>query len=297
MVVLIVFASQHLAKIMPKKITTPRPILPKAMNAVEPDVEESADLVYGRHPVLAALEQGRPLNRIWVLPHLRHDPRFYAQLQQAKAAGTVIDEVSPQRLYQITRNANHQGIAAQVAAYEYVELETLLAQAQASTREPLLVVADGITDPQNLGAMIRLAEALGTQGMVIPQRRAVGVTATVRKVAAGALEYLPIARVVNLNRALETLKRSGFWIYGTTVDSGNLIHTIDLTGAIALVIGSEEKGLGILTQEYCDQLVSIPLAGKTPSLNAAMATAMVLYEVNRQRLSRSPGKLGKLQLS
>jgi 23S rRNA (guanosine2251-2'-O)-methyltransferase len=276
---------------MPKKITTPRPILPKAINAVEPDVEESADLVYGRHPVLAALEQGRPLNRIWVLPHLRHDPRFYSQLQQAKAAGTVIDEVSPQRLYQITHNANHQGIAAQVAAYEYVELETLLAQAQASTKEPLLVVADGITDPQNLGAMIRLAEALGTQGMVIPQRRAVGVTATVRKVAAGALEYLPIARVVNLNRALETLKQSGFWIYGTTVDSGNLIHTIDLTGAIALVIGSEEKGLGILTQEYCDQLVSIPLAGKTPSLNAAMATAMVLYEVNRQRLSRSPGKL------
>ena len=252
---------------------------------LEPEPEEM-DLIYGRHPVIAALENQRQLNRIWIVPQLRHDPRFYSLLQQAKAEGAVIDEVEPRRLSQITDGANHQGIAAQIAAYDYVDLEELIAKAKAATTDPVLLIAEGITDPHNLGSIIRTAEALGVQGVIIPQRRAVGVTAVVRKVAAGALEFLPIARVVNLNRALAQLKEAGFWIYGTTADSGKVIHTVKFTGAVALVIGSEGKGLNVLTQEHCDEVVSIPLAGKTPSLNAGVAAALVLYETCRQRWAK-----------
>ncbi len=247
------------------------------------DFPTEDDLIYGRHPVLTALENQRQLNRIWVVPQLRHDPRFYTLLQQAKAEGAVINEVESRRLSQITDGANHQGIAAQVAAYDYVEIEDLIIKAKAASSEPILLIAEGITDPHNLGSMIRTAEAMGVQGIIIPQRRAVGVTAAVRKVAAGALEFLPVARVVNLNRALAQLKEAGFWIYGTAADSGKLIHNVKLTGAVALVVGSEGKGLNVLTQEHCDEVISIPLAGKTPSLNAGVAAALVLYETCRQR--------------
>jgi len=251
--------------------------------APDADMPGEDDLIYGRHPVLTALENQRQLNRIWVVPQLRHDPRFYSLLQQAKAEGAVINEVEPRRLSQITDGANHQGIAAQIAAYDYVELEDLIIKAKSATTEPILLIAEGITDPHNLGSMIRTAEALGVQGIIIPQRRAVGVTAAVRKVAAGALEFMPVARVVNLSRALAQLKEAGFWIYGTAADSGKLIHNVKLTGAVALVVGSEGKGLNVLTQEHCDEVISIPLAGKTPSLNAGVAAALVLYETCRQR--------------
>ena len=152
---------------------------------------------------------------------------------------------------------------------------------------PIVVVADGIVDPQNLGSILRTAEAMGVQGVVIPQRRAVGITSTVLKVAAGALEHLPVARVVNLSRALGQLKEAGFWIYGTTADAEQAISTIDFTDRrpIVLAVGSEGDGLSLLTQKGCDHLVSIPLSGKTPSLNVANATAMCLYEISRQRLS------------
>jgi 23S rRNA (guanosine2251-2'-O)-methyltransferase len=206
-------------------------------------------------------------------------------LQTAKAKGTVIDEVNIQRLNQITNGANHQGVAGQVAPYHYHDLDELITQAQASTKEPVIVIADGIADPHNLGAIIRTAEALGAQGLVIPQRRAAGVTSAVTKVAAGALESFPVARVVNLSRALETLKAAGFWIYGTATEGGKLLHSMELRGAIGLVIGSEESGLSLLTQRCCDQLISIPLGGKTPSLNASVAAAISLYEVYRQRWS------------
>ncbi|MBW4541450.1 MAG: hypothetical protein KME43_20255, partial [Myxacorys chilensis ATA2-1-KO14] len=159
------------------------------------EAEESLDLLYGRHTLLSALEGDRTLNKIWVTSRLRYDSRFHGLLNQAKANGAVIDEVSPQRLDQITHRANHQGIAAQVAAHEYLELSDLIEQAKAATDQPVIIVADGITDPHNLGAIVRTAEALGAQGLVIPQRRAVGVTSTVMKVAAGALDKLPIARV------------------------------------------------------------------------------------------------------
>jgi 23S rRNA (guanosine2251-2'-O)-methyltransferase len=258
------------------------PILPKSPE-VTAETEEANDLLYGRRVVLTAMEEERQLNRIWVVNRLRYDPRYHTLLEKAKANGSVIDEVDDLRLDQITNKANHQGIAAQMSPYEYIELADLIEKAKAKSRHPVIVIAEGITDPHNLGAIIRTAEAMGCQGVVIPQRRAAGVTSTVMKVAAGALEYLPVARVVNLNRALEELKTAGFWLYGTAAKSGKALHTINLTGAIGLVIGSEGEGLSMLAQKSCDQLVSIPLTGKTPSLNASVAAAMALYEVYRQR--------------
>jgi len=248
--------------------------------------EQDNDLIYGRHPVLSALESHRNLNRLWITSRLRYDPRFHHLVLQAKDNGTVIDEVDPKRLDQITNGANHQGVAAQIAPYTYTELEDLISQAQ-TVSEPVIVVADGITDPHNLGAIIRTAEAIGAQGLVIPQRRAVGITSTVVKVAAGALENFAVARVVNLSRALEQLKESGFWIYGTAATGSEPLHSVRFTGSTVLVVGSEGEGLSMLTQKSCDVLVSIPLQGKTPSLNASVATGMALYEIYRQRLSNT----------
>lgn len=245
--------------------------------------EEREDLVYGRHSVLALLRSDRQINRIWLIASIKSDRRFAELLQQAKKQGAIIDEVTPQRLDILTQQANHQGIAAQIAPYRYWELDELLIKAKQETESPVIIIADGIEDPHNLGAIIRTAEAMGIQGLIIPQRRAVGVTATVMKVAAGALENLPIARVVNLSQTLEKLKESGFWIYGTTAESSKLLHKIDFSGAIGLVVGSEGKGLSSLVERHCDELVAIPLLGKTPSLNASVATAIVIYEICRQK--------------
>ncbi|GAX41288.1 TrmA family RNA methyltransferase [Tolypothrix sp. NIES-4075] len=253
---------------------------------------EDSDLIYGRHPVLTALENQRGLNRIWITSKLRYDPRFHNLILQAKDNGTVIDEVEPKRLDQITSYANHQGIAAQIAPHAYIELEELITKAFSTTDAPVIVVADGITDPHNLGAIIRTAEAIGAQGLVIPQRRASGITSTVMKVAAGALETFPVARVVNLSRAMDALKAANFWIYGTAVTGSVPLHTVEFVNPkdenkkpipIVLVVGSEGEGLSMLTQRSCDVLVSIPLQGNTPSLNASVAAGMALYEIYRQR--------------
>ncbi|MEH2359452.1 23S rRNA (guanosine(2251)-2'-O)-methyltransferase RlmB [Nostoc sp.] len=256
-------------------------------------IEEDSDLIYGRHPVLSALQNQRNLNRLWITTRLRYDPSFHHFLLQAKENGTVIDEVEPKRLDYLTNGANHQGVAAQIAPYGYIELPDLIEQSK-SVSDAVIVVADGITDPHNLGAIIRTAEAIGAQGLVIPQRRASGITSTVMKVAAGALENFAVARVVNLSRALEDLKEAGFWIYGAAASGSEPVHTINFTGPIVLVIGSEGEGLGMLTQRSCDFLVSIPLQGKTPSLNASVAAGMALYEIYRQR-SLSTLYLDKLQ--
>jgi 23S rRNA (guanosine2251-2'-O)-methyltransferase len=247
------------------------------------ETEGDPDMVYGRHAVQAAISGLRSLNRIWVTSKLRYAPDFFPLIDAAKAAGAVVDEVDVQRLNQISNNARHQGIVAQVAAYEYLDIEALISKALEQTSTPVIVVADGITDPHNLGAIIRSAEALGAQGIVIPQRRAVGVTSTVAKVAAGALETLPVARVVNLNRALEQLKEKGFWIYGTSSEQGEPIYKTKFSGPVVLVVGSEDEGLSMLTQRGCDVLVSIPLGGKINCLNASVATGMALYEIFRQR--------------
>ncbi len=242
----------------------------------------SPDLIYGRHSVEAAIEAKRSLNRLWVNAKLRYDARFRPLIIEAKANGAVIDEVDGLRLSQLTQGANHQGIVAQVSAYGYVELDKLVEQAKSAARRPVIIAADGITDPHNLGAIIRSAEAIGAQGIVIPQRRAVGITSTVAKVAAGALENLPIARVINLGQSLEYLKSSGFWIYGLTAEAAQPIHTTDFSAPVVLVVGAEGNGLSLSVQNLCDVLVAIELKGKTPSLNASVATGMALYEIYRQ---------------
>ncbi|HIK30242.1 MAG TPA: 23S rRNA (guanosine(2251)-2'-O)-methyltransferase RlmB [Oscillatoriales cyanobacterium M59_W2019_021] len=247
---------------------------------------DDTELIYGRHSVLSALENQRQLNRIWITQQLRYSSRFHTLLPLAKARGTVIDEVGYTRLDSITGGATHQGVAAQVAAYAYCELDDLIARAKAATEQPVILVADGITDPHNLGAIARTAEAMGAQGLVIPQRRAAGITSSVMKVAAGALEHLPVARVVNLSRSLESLKEAGFWLYGLSEKATQPLHEIDLKGAIVLVVGSEGEGLSLLTQRCCDGLVSVSLMGKTPSLNVSVATGMALYELSRQRGSQ-----------
>lgn len=244
--------------------------------------ELNPDLIYGRHAVEAAIEGNRSLNRLWVNEKLRYDSRFRPLVMAAKANGAVIDEVDGLRLSQMTQGANHQGIVAQVAAYGYLEIESLVQQAKAANRRPVIVAADGITDPHNLGAIVRSAEAIGAQGIVIPQRRAVGITSTVAKVAAGALENIPIARVVNLGRSLEYLKKEGFWIYGLAAEAAQPIHTADFSAPVVLVVGAEGNGLSLSVQSLCDVLISIELKGKTPSLNASVATGMALYEIYRQ---------------
>ena len=245
--------------------------------------DENPDIIYGRHAVEAVLNSDRSINRIWVTARLRYSSDFLPLIDEAKASGAVIDEVDNTRLDRITDNGRHQGIAVQVSAYEYADLDELLVSIKEKTTEPVIVIADGITDPHNLGAIIRSAAALGAQALVIPQRRAAGITATVAKVAAGTLEILPVARVVNLNRALEQIKEAGFWVYGTMTDSGNAIHKTKFSGAIALVIGAEGEGLSLSIQKNCDFIVSIPLEGKVESLNASVATGMALYEIFRQR--------------
>ncbi len=245
------------------------------------------DLIYGRHTVLAALENKRQLNRIWITSRLRYNASFNPFLESAKKQGSIVDEVEMERLNQITRGANHQGVAAQVAPYTYLDLTELIEKARSQTEKPIIVAAEGITDPQNLGAIIRSAEALGAQGLVIPQRRAVGITSTVMKVATGALEYLPTARVVNFSRALETLKESGFWVYGTVADQGNPLPEVNFDQSVVLVLGGEGEGLNLMSQRHCDELVSIPLLGKTESLNAHVACAIALYEVSRRRQGKS----------
>jgi 23S rRNA (guanosine2251-2'-O)-methyltransferase len=258
---------------------------PNAQESSAPLEQSSEDFIYGKHSVLSALESGRQINRIWLLPKLRYDPQFNLLVTEAKGTGTVVDEVDVRRLSQLCDGGNHQGIVAQVAPYHYWDLTELITKAKAASEQPVILVADSLTDPQNLGAMVRTAEALGVQGLVIPQRRAVGITSSVQKVAAGALEHLPVARVTNLSRALQELKAAGFWIYGTVATAPTAIHDVQFTGPVVIVIGAEGEGLSLLTENTCDFLISIPLSGKTASLNAATAAAMALYEIQRQRWS------------
>jgi 23S rRNA (guanosine2251-2'-O)-methyltransferase len=258
---------------------------PNAEESSAPVESFSEDFIYGKHSVLSALESGRQINRIWILPKLRYDPQFNLLVTEAKGTGTVIDEVDARRLGQLCDGGNHQGVVIQVAPYHYWDLGELIEKAKASGEQSVILVADSLTDPQNLGAMVRTAEALGVQGMVIPQRRAVGITSSVQKVAAGALEHLPVSRVTNLSRALQELKTAGFWIYGTTATAPMSIHDVQFTGHVVIVIGAEGEGLSLLTENTCDFLISIPLSGKTASLNAATAAAMTLYEIQRQRWS------------
>jgi 23S rRNA (guanosine2251-2'-O)-methyltransferase len=240
------------------------------------------DLIWGRHAAQAALESDRPIHRIWCTAEMRFQPRFMQLLREAKAGGVLVEEVTWARLGQLTDGAVHQGIVLQAAAADTLDLGTLIDGCRTIGEPPLLMALDGITDPHNLGAIVRSAEALGAHGLVLPQRRSAGLTGSVAKVAAGALEHLPVARVVNLNRALETLKEEGYRVIGLAGEGSVSLTEADLDGPLVIVTGSEGSGLSMLTRKHCDQLVRIPLRGATPSLNASVATAMVLYEVARR---------------
>jgi 23S rRNA (guanosine2251-2'-O)-methyltransferase len=241
-----------------------------------------SDLIWGRHSALATLESGRPVHRIWCTPEMRFSPRFLQLLREAKASGVLVEEVTWARLGQISAGGVHQGIVLQPAAAESLDLPSLLDGCRELAEAPLLIALDGLTDPQNLGSIVRSAEALGAHGLVLPQRRSAGLTGSVAKVAAGALEHLPVARVVNLNRALDALKQEGYRVVGLAGEGSVTLEEADLSGPLVVVTGSEGEGLSMLTRRSCDQLVRVPLRGATPSLNAGVATALVLYEVARR---------------
>ncbi|MEB3259175.1 MAG: 23S rRNA (guanosine(2251)-2'-O)-methyltransferase RlmB [Cyanobacteriota bacterium] len=241
-----------------------------------------SELIWGRHAAQAALESERPIHRIWCTPEMRFRPTFLQLLREAKASGALVEEVTWARLGQISGGAVHQGIVLQPAAADTLDLGSLIDGCRNLGEAPLLVAVDGLTDPQNLGAILRSAEALGVHGLVLPQRRNAGLTGSVAKVAAGALEHLPVARVVNLNRALETLREEGYRVVGLDPRGSVSLEDADLEGPLVVITGSEGQGLSVLTRRSCDQLVRIPLRGTTPSLNASVATALVLYEVARR---------------
>ena len=247
----------------------------------------SDDLIWGRHSTEAAILAGRAIHRVWCTTELRSSPKFYQLLKDSKASGVLVEEVSWSRLGQITNGAVHQGIVLQIAASKTHNLKNLIDACKPFGDSSLLLALDGLTDPQNLGAIIRSAEALGAQGLILPQRRSAGLTGSVAKVAAGALEHLPVARVVNLNRSLEKLKEDGYTVVGLAEEGPSTLSEVKFQGPLVVVVGSEDKGISLITRRLCDQLVRIPLKGVTTSLNASVATSIFLYEVARCRWMRS----------
>ena len=247
----------------------------------------SDDLIWGRHSTEAALLGDRAIHRIWCTSELRSTPKFFQLLKDQKSSGVLVEEVSWSRLGQLTNGAVHQGIVLQIAASKTHDFKNLIDACKAFGDSSLLLALDGLTDPQNLGAIIRSAEALGAQGLILPQRRSAGLTGSVAKVAAGALEHLPVARVVNLNRSLEKLKDEGYTVLGLAEEGSSTLSEIKFQGPLVVVVGSEDKGISLITRRLCDQLVRIPLKGVTTSLNASVATSIFLYEVARSKWMRS----------
>lgn len=254
---------------------------------MNPPDKPDGELVWGRHAVMATLEGERPVNKIWILRSLEKDSLFGAVRHLAKAKGASVQLTERGKLDQLTSGAVHQGIVASVASHAYLDLDAVIAKAKAQP-QPLLVLLDGVEDPHNLGAIIRTAECAGAHGIVLPQRRSASLTGVVEKTSAGALEHMPVARVVNLPRAIEDLQEAGFWIVGAEASGDRLIYDVDLTGPIALVIGSEGQGMHRLVAEKCDFVAKLPLLGHTTSLNASVAAGVMLYEAVRQRLAKSP---------
>ncbi|KGF97777.1 23S rRNA (guanosine-2'-O-) -methyltransferase rlmB LSU rRNA Gm2251 [Prochlorococcus marinus str. MIT 9201] len=237
------------------------------------------DWIWGKHSVFEALRSERAINRIWCTSEIFSSDKFYTLLKDFKSKGVLIEEVSWNRLSQLTYGATHQGVALQLACSKTISLEKLIDFSKHNCANPILLALDGITDPHNVGAIIRSAEAFYCKGIIIPQRRSAGLTGTVAKVAAGALEHLKVSRVVNLNRALEALKKNGFLIVGLSGDGRLSISNFLEKGPLVLIVGSEDKGISLLTQKKCDFLLNIPLKGKTSSLNASVAAAISLFHL------------------
>jgi len=240
--------------------------------------------IEGRNAVMEAFRSGKTIDRLLVLEGTK-EGAMLTVLKEAKKHNTVVSFVKKERLDQISTTGKHQGVIAYAAAYEYAEVEDILAIAREKGEAPFLVLLDGIEDPHNLGAIIRTANLAGAHGVIIPKRRAVGLTATVAKTSAGALNYTPVAKVTNLVQTMEDLKKEGLWFVCADM-GGEVMYRQNLTGPIGLVIGNEGEGVSRLVKENCDYITSIPMAGDIDSLNASVAAGVLMYEIVRQRMGK-----------
>ena len=244
--------------------------------------ESNENYIIGRNAVLEALKSGRVIDSIASLPSNEATGSLKVIISKAKERKIILKQMSRKALDLIAGGKAHQGVIAFVGAKEYCTVEDILSSAESKNESPFLIIADGIEDPHNLGAIIRTAECSGAHGIIIPKRRAAGLTESVNKSSAGALEYMNIARVSNIASTIEYLKSKGLWIYGADMDGQNYTSQ-DLKGPVALVIGSEGKGISNLVRDKCDFILSLPMKGKINSLNASVAAGILMYEIMRQR--------------
>lgn len=239
------------------------------------------ELIIGRNPVLEALKSGRSINKVYVSEKMNEN--LLSQLERiSQGSHTVIQKVPRKKIDQLT-NGNHQGIAAYVASYEYATLENIFDLAHKKNEAPFFLILDELEDPHNLGSILRTADATGVHGVIIPKRRSVGLTATVAKTSAGAIEYVPVVRVTNIVDTIEELKGRNVWVVGTSSEGSEDYRLLDGVTPLALVIGNEGKGIGRLVKEKCDWTVHLPMKGQVSSLNASVASSLLLYEVFRKR--------------
>lgn len=241
-----------------------------------------SDKIFGRNPVLEALKGDRSINKLIIAKGTTGGSLSEIRAK-ALAKKIPIQEVERTNLDSLAEGANHQGVMALVAARDYVEVEDILAIAKQKGEDPLILLLDEIEDPHNLGAILRSADGAGAHGVIIPKRRSASLTETVAKASAGAVEYVPVARVSNIAQTIEVLKQQGLWIVGADALGDKVYWEQDMTGPLGIVVGSEGKGIGRLIKEKCDFLVGIPMKGKISSLNASVATSLILFEVLRQR--------------
>lgn len=248
----------------------------------EPLMESIGEMIIeGRNAVIEAFRAGKPIDKLFILDGAQDGP-IQTIKREAKKHGTMIRFVAKERLDQLSETGKHQGVIAYAAAYEYAEVADILAAARAKKEPPFIILLDNIEDPHNLGAIIRTANLAGAHGVIIPKNRAVGLTAAVARTSAGALNYTPVARVTNLGKTMEELKKEGLWFVCADMD-GTTMYQLDLTGPIGLVIGGEGDGVGRLVREKCDLVASIPMKGDIDSLNASVAAGVLAYEIVRQR--------------
>ena len=253
------------------------------MKEMNENYEESKSLVIeGRNAVLEALRSGKPMDKLYVLDGCQDGP-IRTIVREAKKHDVILQFVTKERLNQLSETGKHQGVIAHAAAYEYAQVEDMLELAKSRGEDPFIFLLDNIEDPHNLGAIIRTANLAGAHGVIIPKRRAVGLTATVARPSAGALNYTPVARVTNLKKTVEELKKQGLWFVCADMD-GTVMYDLDLKGPIGLVIGNEGEGVSRLMKENCDFVAGIPMKGDIDSLNASVAAGVLAYEIVRQRL-------------
>ena len=245
--------------------------------------KEHTLLLEGRNAVLEAFRSGKQIDKVFILDGCQDGP-VRTIVREAKKRDTILQFVSKERLAQLSETGQHQGVVAYAAAYEYAQIEDMFALAQEREEDPFLILLDNIEDPHNLGAIIRTANLAGAHGVIIPKRSAVGLTATVAKTSAGALNYTPVAKVTNLVKTMEELKKRGLWFVCADMD-GESMYRLNLKGPIGLVIGNEGDGVGRLVKETCDFTASIPMKGEIDSLNASVAAGVLAYEIVRQRMS------------